>query len=536
MALAVSMPLARRLSPRASIRKTEASTPPEPRRRFGGVFCFRPNSQAPSGLGFDQRFKSVSDLIDKAVFQTTGPSWRVLPDAWAPWIAEARALGLLAAPLIFTQLAQMAILTTDVLLLGRLGKTALASAAIGNTVFYFGWLIGGGPASAVSPMIAHIRGERAGNKGGVRASLRMGLWSIAILAMPMLVVLWCAKPILLALHQEPMLAEGAGKFVAALSFGLPFSLGYIVLRNFATALGHPRAGLVVMLATIAVNALLGYTLIFGHFGAPRLGIIGSGIATSISNLFSFCAMVAVIHLTPDLRAYRMFRRFWRPVGMKLAEVFRLGLPIGMTMIFEAMLFNSMTLVMGSFGANALAAHQIALNVASITFMVPLGFGMACTVRVGLATGGGDRHAARRAGLTAMALGMAFIALCGLVMAAFGETIAGLYLGGRARSDLQVMAMAALFLKVAAAFQVFDALQVVAAQALRGLKDARAPMFIAAGCYWLIGAPACLFLGIGLGMKGLGIWIGLAIALAAAALALGARFWALTKTVAVGQTA
>jgi MATE family multidrug resistance protein len=325
-----------------------------------------------------------------------------------------------------------------------------------------------------------------------------------------------------------MLAEGAGKFVAALSFGLPFSLGYIVLRNFATALGHPRAGLWVMLTSIGVNAILGYTLIFGHFGAPRLGIVGSGIATSLSSLFSFVAMLVVIHLTPDLRVYRMFRRFGRPVTMKLAEVFRLGLPIGMTMIFEAMLFNSMTLVMGSFGANALAAHQIALNFASITFMVPLGFGMACTVRVGLATGRGDPHAARRAGLTAMGLGMAFIAVCGLGMALFGETIAGFYLGGRARSDLQVMAMAALFLKVAAAFQIFDALQVVAAQALRGLKDARAPMFIAAGCYWLIGAPTCLFLGLTLHMQGLGIWIGLAVALAAAALALSARFLRLTQ--------
>jgi len=478
----------------------------------------------------------VSDLIDKAVFNNASHAARARADAWAPWIVEARAVGRLAAPLIFTQLAQMAILTTDVLLLGRLGKTALASAAIGNTVFYFGWLIGGGPASAVSPMIAHIRGQRAGNKGGVRASLRMGLWSIAILALPMFIVLWCATPILLALHQEPMLAEGAGKFVAALSFGLPFSLGYIVLRNFATALGHPRAGLVVMLATIAVNALLGYTLIFGHFGAPRLGIIGSGIGTTISNVFSFVAMLAVIHLTPDLRAYRMFRRFWRPVGVKLAEVFRLGLPIGMTMIFEAMLFNSMTLVMGSFGANALAAHQIALNFASITFMVPLGFGMACTVRVGVATGRGDPHAARRAGLTAMALGVAFIAACGLGMALFGNEIAGLYLGGRARSDLQVMALAAVFLKVAAAFQVFDALQVVAAQALRGLKDARAPMFIAAGCYWLIGAPACLFLGLTLHMQGLGIWIGLAIALAAAAVALCARFWRLTKAMTIPKIA
>ena len=293
----------------------------------------------------------MTDLIEKTVRTTVLGRARSPSHAWAPWIAEAKqALGILATPLIFTQLAQMAIFTTDVIMLGRLSKTALASAAIGNTVFYFAWLVGGGPASAVSPMIAHILGERAGNKGGVRASLRMGLWSVAICSIPMMAVMWFAKPILLALHQDPVLAEGAGKFVGMLSFGLPFSLGYLVLRNFTTALGKPRAGLWVMAATIAFNGLAGYTLIFGHFGAPRLGIVGSGLATAASAMFSFVAMLAIIGATPSLRAYRMFRRFHKPVTVKLAEVFRLGLPIGLSMIFEAMLSNTMTLVMGTFGA------------------------------------------------------------------------------------------------------------------------------------------------------------------------------------------
>jgi len=346
---------------------------------------------------------------------------------------------------------------------------------------------------------------------------------VAICSLPMMAVLWFAGPILLALHQDPVLAEGAGKFVGMLSFGLPFSLGYMVLRNFTTALGKPRAGLWVMGLTIAFNALAGYTLIFGHFGAPRLGIVGSGIATASSAAFSFVAMLAIIGATPSLRAYRMFRRFHKPVTVKLAEVFRLGLPIGLSMIFEAMLFNSMTLVMGTFGATSLAAHQIAINIASITFMVPLGVGMASTVRVGLATGAGDKRGAQRAGLTAMAMGVGFISICGVILALFGGQLASLYLAGRARSDLQVIAMAALFLKVAAAFQVFDALQVVAGQSLRGLKDARVPMLIAAGCYWLVGAPICLFLGLTLHMQGFGIWIGLAIALGAAAMALCGRF-------------
>ena len=445
-----------------------------------------------------------------------------------PWAVELRALVTLAGPLAATQLAQMAVMTTDVLLLGRFSRGALAAAAIGNTVYFFAWLIGGGPASAVSPMIAQSLGARPRARGGVRASLRMGLWAIVLTSAPMMAMLWSARPILVALGQDPALSADAGRFVFMLSFGLPFSLGYRVLQNFATALDRPRAGLWVMAATIAFNALAGWTLIFGHFGAPRLGIVGSGIATSASAIFSFVAMLAIVQATPTLRVYRMFRRFHRPVMAKLLEVFHLGLPIGMTMIFEAMMFNSMTLLMGRFGAASLAAHQIALNLASITFMIPLGIGMAATVRVGLAAGAGDKASARRAGEVALALAAGFAVVCGLTMAVFGGQIAGLYLGGRSTADLEVIALSALFLKVAAAFQLFDSLQVVGVLSLRGLKDARMPMILAAGAYWLIGAPACVALGLGLHLQGLGIWIGLAIGLAAAAIVMCARFFALTR--------
>jgi len=446
----------------------------------------------------------------------------------AAWFIEARALAALAGPLILTQLAQMAIFTTDVVLLGRFSKTALAAAAIGNTVYYFAWLVGSGPASAVAPMIAHSLGVRANEKAGVRAALRMGLWAVAIISPPMMAVMWFARPILLGLHQDPVLAAGAGQFVGMLSFGLPFTLGYLVLRNFVTALGRPNAALWVMAATIGWNALAGWALIFGHFGAPRLGIVGSGLATASSSIFSFLAMVTVIQASPALRAYRIFRRFHRHARFKLAEVFHLGLPIGMTMMLESMFFNAMTLIIGTFGMVQVAAHQVAISVASITFMVPLGVAMAATIRVGLAAGAGDRPGARRAGLTAMGMGVAFIAAGGIAMALLGDRIAGLFVGGRAKDDLATIALAALFLKVAAAFQVFDALQVVGALSLRGLKDAKAPMFIAAGSYWLVGAPVSVVLGFGLHMRGLGVWIGMAVGLAAAAIAMVARFQQLTK--------
>ena len=428
-----------------------------------------------------------------------------------------------------TQLAQMAIFTTDVILLGRYSKTALAAAAIGNTVYYSAWLVGSGPAAAVAPMIAHSLGAWDKARASVRSALRMGLWAVAGVSLPMMAVMWFARPILVALHQDPTLARGAGQFVGMLSFGLPFSLGYMVLRNFVTALGRPRAALWVMVATIAFNALVGWTLIFGHFGAPRLGIVGSGLATACSALFSFLAMLVVIQTDRTLRVYRIWRRFLRPAREQLAEVFRLGIPMGATMMLESMFFNAMTLVIGTFGLAQVAAHQVAISVASITFMVPLGVAMAATIRVGLAMGGGDPAGARRSGLTAMGMGVIFIAAGGIAMAVFGEKIAGLYVAGRGPGDLAVIATAGLFLRVAAAFQVFDALQVIGALSLRGLKDARAPIVIAALSYWLVGTPVALALGFGLHMRGLGIWIGMAVGLAVAAVGMVARFQQLTRT-------
>jgi MATE family multidrug resistance protein len=446
----------------------------------------------------------------------------------AAWLEEARQLIHLALPLIFTQLGQMAVLTSDVIMLGRVGKTALAAAAVGNAVYYFAWLIGGGPVSAVPPMIAHIIGARPGERAGVRASVRMGFWAVLLLSGPLIGLLMFTGPILKALHQPPEIAAAAGQYIGILAFALPFSLAFQVLRNFAAALGHPRAAVWVTVMTVGLNILLAYALIFGHFGAPRLGLRGCAMASTFSIGFSFFAMLAVIRLTADLRPYRILRRFFRPAWAKLKEVFVLGLPIGLTMMFEAMLFNTMTLVMGTFGAANLAAHQIAMNVPSITFMVPLGVAMAATIQVGKAAGAGDEAGVRRAGYTAMVMGTAFMTLTGALLALFPVSIARLYFDPRAAGAAEVIALAAIYLRVAAAFQVFDALQVVGALALRGLKDARMPLVLAGVSYWLVGAPICIGLGVGLHMQGLGVWIGLAIALAAAAAAMVARFYWLSR--------
>lgn len=478
-------------------------------------------SQPPAGPGFEETARVMTEIARDEY--RGGWSARVSGAGVAAWAKEARALIMLGGPLILTQLANIAVHTTDVIMIGAVSKEALAAAALGTTVFFFGWLVGYGPAAAVSPMVAQILGARPQERAAVRASLRMGLWAVAMVSPPLMLLMLAAEDVLLALGQPPALAAEAAPYVQLLAIGLPFSIGFGALRNFATALSRPNLPLAVMAATVIINGVGNYAFIYGELGAPELGLVGAGIASAFAHVFSFATMLAVLVFAPEFRPYRILRRFHRPDWEKLGEIFRIGVPIGMTMIFEAMLFNSATLLMGAFGTAPLAAHQIAINVPSVTFMVPLGIAMAATVRVGLAAGARDMDGVRRAGLAAIVMGTAFMGLCGIVMGVFPAEITGLYIAAHAPENAAVVGFAAVFLRVAAAFQIFDALQVTAAFALRGLKDTRVPMLLAGGSYWIVGFPLCLLLGFGLGLEGFGIWVGLAVALAVAAAAMLLRF-------------
>jgi len=448
------------------------------------------------------------------------------------WLLEARELLRLAIPLAATQLAQMIVLATDTVMLGHFSKEALAAAALGNTVYFLVWLLGSGMPMAVSPVIAHVQGRHSQSlkprdRREVRIAVRMGLWSVAMSSLPLLGVLVFTRSILLWLHQEPGLASGAAMFMSGLAWGLPFALGFQVLRSFSTALSRAVPPLAVMGAAILWNGLGDYALIFGHFGLPRMGLFGAGLASASSNIFSFVAMLAVCLTVPALKRYRVLHRLWHPAWRCFAELFHLGLPIGVTMVFEVALFNAAALAMGTFGVATLAAHQIAITIPSLTFMIPLGIGLAATVRVGLAAGAGDRIAARRAGFTAIAMGATFMCMMALVLVLWPLQIATLWLPDSA-ANREVLALAVTFLHVAAAFQLVDGIQVTAAMSLRGLKDAHGPMWIAGATYWLAGAPMCLWLGFGTDLKGFGIWLGLAFGLAMAAVTLTTRFAMLSK--------
>jgi len=448
------------------------------------------------------------------------------------WLLEARELLRLAVPLAATQLAQMIILATDTVMLGHFSKEALAAAALGNTVYFLVWLLGSGMPMAVSPVIAHVQGRhslktKACDRREVRIAVRMGFWSVAMVSLPLLAILVFTRPILLFLHQDPRLASDAATFMSGLAWGLPFALGFQVLRSFSTALSRPVAPLVVIVLAVLWNGLFDYGLIFGHLGLPRWGLFGAGLASASSNIFSFLAMLAVCLWAPALKRYRILHRFLHAHWPSFAELFRLGLPIGITLVFEVALFNGAALVMGTFGLASLAAHQIAITIPSLTFMIPLGIGLAATVRVGLAAGAGDAIAARRAGFTAIAMGAAFMCVTAVVLLLWPREIAVLWLPDDA-NNRDVLALAVAFLHVAAAFQLMDGMQVTAAMSLRGLKDTRGPMWLAGGSYWLAGAPMGIALAFWGGMRGMGVWLGLAFGLAVAAVTLTARFTLLSK--------
>ncbi|MBX9795788.1 MATE family efflux transporter [Sphingomonas sp.] len=439
------------------------------------------------------------------------------------WAQEARATIALAAPLVLTNLGQAAIQATDVVLLGWRGPQSLAAGALGANLYVAFLVLGIGLVTAASPLIARELGARAHSVRDVRRTVRQSLWAATIFCLPVWVVLWHAELLLRWLGQEPALSRDAAQFTRAIMWGLLPAMGYLVLRAFVVALERPVWSLIVALAAVVVNAVLNYGLIFGHFGLPALGVMGAGLGSSITQTLLFLGMALVVTRVRRFRRYRLFGNFWRADWARFAAVWRLGVPIAVTLGLEVTVFNAAVFLMGLFGTAALAAHAIAIQIASLTFMVPLGIAQAATVRVGLAYGRGDPGGIGRAGATALVLGIGFMAAMGLAMLAAPGLFVSLFLA-RTAETAPVFALAVRYLLVAALFQVVDGAQAVGAGCLRGLQDTTVPMMFAAVGYWVIGIGIGWWLGFHAGWEGLGIWTGLATGLAVVAVLMLAR-WA-----------
>ncbi|MFC0218520.1 MATE family efflux transporter [Pseudochelatococcus lubricantis] len=439
------------------------------------------------------------------------------PDRGFPaWRRELRATSALGWPLVLTTLAQMAITVTDVIFIGRLGSQSLAAGTLATNLYTLVMLFSLGLLTAVSPMIARELGKNRFAVREVRRTVRQGLWSAIIVFIPCALLLWNGGAVLRAIGEPPELARLAGSYLRVFMWGLLPFLGYLVLRSFVSALERPQWAFGAAVAAILFNILGNWLLVFGNLGFPRLEMIGSGLASTIANIVLFTTMAVVVLRDRRFRRYHLFGFFWRADWPRFRALWRLGLPIAALSTFEISVFNAAAFMMGWLGEAELAAHAVAIQLAGITFMVPVGLSQAVTVRVGRAHGAGDKDGVTRAGWIGIGLGMAAMAIAATLMTVMPVTLVSVFLDIHNPLNARAVELAVTFLAFAALFQLADGGQVLGAAVLRGLHDTRVPMIYAIVGYWFIGLPLCVGLAFGAGLGGAGIWMGLAAGLATVA--------------------
>ncbi len=429
-----------------------------------------------------------------------------------PWADEFRATLSLAWPLILTNVTMVLINATDVFLLARLGPSALAASAMGSGIVIAMLLIGIGIVVAGSPLMAAELGRKAHSVRDLRRTFRQTLWAATAICIPIWLLLWQTGWLLEWAGQPKQLATDTGVFVRALMWQIWPALGVVAIRSFMAALEMPRWTMIAGFAAVIVNAVVNYGLIFGHYGLPAWGLFGAGVGSSLISLFQFVFLGLIISYHPRFSRYHLFGRWWRADWPRFATIWKLGLPIGLHMGFEAMVFAAAVFLMGYINTASVAAHAIAIQIASMTFMVPMGIGQAATIRVGLGFGRRDVEAIRRAGWTAYVLGVGFMTAMALVIWLIPGPLAEIFLEPENAGNAEVVKLAVSFLLVAAVFQIVDGAQVVGTGMLRGLQDTTWPMLFAAFGYWVIGIGVGCWLAFYRGFDGVGIWFGLALGL------------------------
>jgi MATE family multidrug resistance protein len=380
--------------------------------------------------------------------------------------------------------------------------------------------MGSGFAWAVMPMVAAAAGTADDTQ--VRRVTRMGLWISILFGLAALPLFLWSGAILRLLGQDPSVAADAETYLRIISIGLIPSLLMMTLKSYLAALGRTQVVFWVMLGSAVLNALLNWALIFGNWGAPELGIRGAAIASVLLQLAGLLALVAYTRAaTPE---YLLFQRFWRADPDAFARVFRLGWPIGLTNLAEVGLFAASAFMMGWVGTTALAAHGIAITLASATFMFHLGLSNAATIRAGRAYGRRDERELRDGAAAIIAISLALAILTVALFLAFPEPLVRLFLDPSDPAAPEIVVMGAGLLVLAALFQLADGAQVMALGLLRGVQDTKVPMIYAGLAYWAVGIPASYLLGFPLGWGATGIWAGLVVGLLVAGVLLMGRVW------------
>lgn len=433
---------------------------------------------------------------------------------------HARAITVMGLPLVGGHLGQIAIGVSDTVMAGWYSVEALAAVTLASTYFFVLLIFGSGFAWGVMPLVAAFDAE--GDEVGLRRATRMGMWlsmGFAVLALPLMI--W-SRPIMALMGQDQALADMVDGYLFIAAWGIFPALMVMVLKSYLAALERTQVVLWITLLAGVANVLANYAFIFGNWGAPELGVRGAAIASVTSHSVSLVAVV--IYVLWKMPQHQMFVRLWRPDWEMLARVFRLGLPIGFTGLSEVGLFAASAVMMGWLGTVALTAHGIALQLASITFMVHLGISNVATIRAGNAYGRRDPAHLARGAITATVMSALVAVLTIFVFVMWPEPLINLFMQRDEPARDQILVIGVGLLAMASLFQLVDGAQAVALGILRGVQDTTVPMLLAGFSYWIVGMPASYLLGFVFDLEGVGVWLGLVFGLGVAAILLNARFW------------
>lgn len=432
------------------------------------------------------------------------------------WESEFRTTAKLALPIMAGFVGQMMLSLADTIMVGRVGTVPLAAAALGHNISHLFLVSALGVSSAVAVLTSHAYGAR--NHRAAGEVLRHGMVLCFVLSLASAVLLVLGRDHLTLLGQPEEVVIAASPYILLVAWSIMPALLSHVVKQFSEALAHPWKPMLILTGAVFLNIFLNWILIYGNLGAPAMGVTGAGLATLISRALAFAGMLVLLGVDPDLKKWLPTHWLGRLRLAEFRKQFDLGFPVGLQHLVEVGAFAFAGLMTGWLSAEAMAAHQIAITCAATTFIFALGWGMAVSIRVGHAWGAGDLVSVRRVGFSGLATTLVLMTGFALVYLVGRHLIAGAF-----SPSQEVVALAAAMLLIAAMFQVFDGLQVVAMLSLRGMSDVRVPAVIAIASYWVLSIPVGYLLGFLLGWGALGIWVGLAVGLALAAALLCWRF-------------
>ncbi|PCI04083.1 MAG: MATE family efflux transporter [Hyphomicrobiales bacterium] len=441
--------------------------------------------------------------------------------SWNVHIKETLKLGV---PLIATQIAQLAIGTTDILIVGRLGTVDLAAIVLASHYFLSIFILGSGFSIAVIPMMAQA--VQQGNMNNVARYVRMGLGLSLAFSVVSLPLFQYSELVLLSLGQKPEVVTKAADYLMIAGWAVFPGLSLMVFRALLITLRRANIIFYITVTIFILNAVFAYILVFGYLGAPALGIRGAAITTVAVNFFGLCCAVIYVQFVAETKRLKIFFNLWRPDWILLTEIVRLGFPIGFLLFAEDSLFAVAAIIMGWIGTVELAAHGIAMQLATMAFVVPLGLSQVATVRVGLAAGNNDEDGVFKAAISVLMMTIFTAVFGGFLFVFMRETLVGLFIDPSSTNADELLSVASYFVIVAGIFQLFDGLQIVGAGLLRGIRDTTIPMALAMLSYWLIGFGGAYILAFQVGLGGIGIWFGFLGGLGSAAILLNLRFFLL----------